>query len=127
MRGNIFSFTLYYLGGGAGLVISFDTYPPRQQDVRHRELAVISGGSRISQRGGANSQDGAPTYYLDKFFPEDCMKMNEIGPREERASLAPVLDPPMVMKSSTLVLRRKGTDVLGLYSARSFLPFFPGL
>ena len=48
----------------------------------------VGGGSANAQVGGANLLFG-------QIFPENCMKMKEIGPRGGRVSLAPPLDPPM--------------------------------
>ena len=33
-------------------------------------------------RGGANLRGGAPTYYLETIFAENCMKMKEFWPGE---------------------------------------------
>ena len=40
------------------------------------------------EEGPPNPKMGAPTYYLVKHFPTNCMKMKEFGPREGGASLA---------------------------------------
>ena len=44
-------------------------------------MMLISGGSRISNMGVPIPKVGTPTYYLANFFLENCMKMEEIGPR----------------------------------------------
>ena len=46
------------------------------------------------------SPGGAPTpkiAIIFHIFAENCMKMKEFGPPGGRASLAPPLDPPMVV------------------------------
>ena len=48
-------------------------------------------------------QGGAPTpkiAIIFQFFAENCMKMKEFGPPGGRASLAPPLDPPMMIVSA---------------------------
>ena len=45
-------------------------------------------------QGGANSQSGCANLF---FSAENCMKMKEFGPPGVRASLAPPLDPPLVL------------------------------
>ena len=45
---------------------------------------------------GDNPKVGGARLLFGKMFPQNCMKMKEIGPRG-RASLAPPLDPPMHM------------------------------
>ena len=56
-----------------------------------------SGGSRVSQTGGANLKGGGGADLLfGQICPENRMKMKEIGPRGRgRVSLEPSLDPPM--------------------------------
>ena len=51
--------------------------------------SLSSGESRISKTGTPTPKFGAKTYYLRRFFAEDCMKMKEIGPKGVRTSLAP--------------------------------------
>ena len=42
------------------------------------------------REGAPTPEFGAKTYYLARFFAENCMKMKEIGPRlETRAPLDP--------------------------------------
>ena len=41
---------------------------------------VGSGGSRISQTVDANPRGGGCQPIIWQFFPENCMKMKEIGP-----------------------------------------------
>ena len=48
-----------------------------------------SGGSRIFQTGGANVQGGGRQPIIWPNVPENCMKMEEIGPRGRRAPLYP--------------------------------------
>ena len=57
-------------------------------------MYLHSGGSRISQRGGANPKGGAPTYYLPNF-PRKLHENEEIL-TGGGASLAPPLDPPLL-------------------------------
>ena len=55
-----------------------------------RVCDVISGWSRISQRGSANLWPWTKNILFGKIFAENWMKMKEIGPRgEARISLAP--------------------------------------
>ena len=39
-----------------------------------------NGGSRISQTGGANLQNGGVNILFFQIFPENYMKMKEFGP-----------------------------------------------
>ena len=50
-------------------------------------LAVVDPG--FPKIRGANHQGGL-TYYFCQIFPANCMKMKEIGPRGECASLCPI-------------------------------------
>ena len=45
---------------------------------------------------GVPTPRGEPTYDFAKF-PQNCMKLKEFGPGGERASLAPPLDPQLLM------------------------------
>ena len=56
---------------------------------------ACSGGSRICPGGGGQPQRGGPTYYLDKFFPENCMKVKKnMGPWKGSRPLCPPHPPP---------------------------------
>ena len=52
-------------------------------------MSDISGGSRISQKEGANLKVGSQPIIWPKFA-ENCMKMKEIGP--ERGGARPKFD-----------------------------------
>ena len=55
-----------------------------------------SGGSRISPRRGRQLPGGGGrSHTILPYFPKNCMKLKEFGPRGGRASLAPPLDPPL--------------------------------
>ena len=41
---------------------------------------LSSGGSRTSQRRGANRQGGGAKLIFAQKFPKNCMKMKEFGP-----------------------------------------------
>ena len=52
---------------------------------------------------------GAKTYYLAEFLIKNCMEMKEIGPRgrDGHASLAVLLDPPLILIPSVNELPQK--------------------
>ena len=53
------------------------------------------GGGGVG-RGSVKPKMGVPTYFLANFFPENCMKIKEIGPGgHQRRAYA--LEPPMVI------------------------------
>ena len=58
-----------------------------------------SGGSRVFRKGGgrANPWVWSKNLIFDKIFPENCMKMKEIGPKGGEGARIPSspLDPPM--------------------------------
>ena len=58
---------------------------------------INSGGSRVSQTGSANSWFWSEILLFGKVFAEDCIKMEEIGPRGGRVPSVPPppADPPM--------------------------------
>ena len=82
---------------------------------------LFSGGSRISPRWCANSpgRGGSNIRFCQILpnFPKNCMKLKEFGPqgRGERASLAPLLDPPLLLNS--LKNKRRETWKTNLYLA----------
>ena len=54
-----------------------------------------SGGSRISQRRGANPKGGAPTYYLANFSWKLHENEEILGQRGDARPSPPPLDPPL--------------------------------
>ena len=59
--------------------------------ITYAKCYQLSGGSRISQTGGANPQGGGANLLFCPIFPKNCMKMKEFGPRGGGgASLAPL-------------------------------------
>ena len=64
-------------------------------------MALLSGGSRISQtEGGANPKGGNEKLLFGQIFPKNCMKMKEIEPGG-RESLAPLLRSATVTESAS--------------------------
>ena len=59
-------------------------------------FVIISGGSRISPRRGANSPRGAPTYDFAKIS-QKLHEIERIWTPREGASLVPPLDPPLII------------------------------
>ena len=60
-------------------------------------LHILTGGSRISQRGLPTLKRCANLFYFCKIYAGNRMKMKEFGPKEGRVSLAPLLDPPLIL------------------------------
>ena len=58
------------------------------------QLRVLSVADPGFSPGGAPTPKIAIIFHI---FAETCMKMKEFGPQGGRASLAPPLDPPMLM------------------------------
>ena len=65
----------------------------------------ISGGSRISETGGANFQGGDKNLLFGQFFPENCMKMKEFGPGGGGAV------PPLFINANSAIHKSKGFEV----------------
>ena len=70
-----------------------------------------SGGSRISQTGGANPPCGGVNLLFCPIFIKNCMKMKEFWPRGGCASLAPPLDLPMGRKPQATDPLHPGTNM----------------
>ena len=66
-------------------------------------LTFYSGGSRISQRRGANHQGGSTNLLFGQNFYENCMKMKEFGPRWGTRVPGAQLDPPMFYENKLVI------------------------
>ena len=62
--------------------------------------AVADPGSPIEGCANTSGGGGAPTYYLTIFFPENCMKMKNFGPRGAARPTVP-LNQPLVSDEQT--------------------------
>ena len=73
-EGSMISLTGHQARGGARGVISLASLGSAMEN------KIASGGSRISKRGSANSQEQYTNLLFCIFLAENCMKMKEFGP-----------------------------------------------
>ena len=88
--------------------------------------SLTSGGSRISQRRGRQSQGGGAKLLFDQKFCKICMKMKEFGPRGGGARpWRPPLDPPMltIPISKNILLLQIHTTQESLLSMKNFAEY----
>ena len=67
---------------------------------------VISGGSRISRRGGRAPVRGVIDLWRGHFSVKMYAKMKELGPMGGRMPGTPLLDPPMVIMNIEYIMSR---------------------